>query len=137
LYLLLFKKASPVAATHRLLLTNLPLSVLSLPFLAYFVHRVYLSELHRIFYFRAGYIEHISAGVTRTVMIRASVSGSGVITLYEPLYQIAVGDSVSLLPGCMGDPAICDSVFGNKINALWFDMPTKNPYQNSQGVKGI
>lgn len=51
------------------------------------------------------------------MMIRSSVTATGVLTLIAPLpYTIAPADALTIYPGCDKAVATCDTKFNNKLN---------------------
>lgn len=50
------------------------------------------------------------------------------ISLHIPFYAMSVGTEVTVLPGCLGSPEICDTIYDNLEHFLGFtSVPQRNP----------
>jgi uncharacterized phage protein (TIGR02218 family) len=81
-------------------------------------------------HFAGGFATWAANGLTEKRMI--IVHTGDAITLSAVPPGLAVGDTISLYPGCDRTLATCDTKFGNSANFGGFPfIPTKNPFAGS------
>lgn len=79
-------------------------------------------------WFCSGWVEHTESGEIRWVVGHTGTS----VTLAAPFSALAVGDAVTIYPGCDRTEAVCETKFSNLANfAGWSHIPSKNPFNSS------
>lgn len=81
-------------------------------------------------HFAGGFATWAASGLTEKRMIVAHTADSVTLSAVPP--GLAVGDTISLYPGCDRTLATCDTKFGNSANFGGFPFtPAKNPFAGS------
>lgn len=84
-------------------------------------------------FFANGFMEYTDPvrGVQQ-IMIESSTGTSGDLAVFDDVQELAVGQPITLYPGCNQTPDVCQVVFNNYLNyGGWEYMPGKSPYDGN------